>query len=136
MHHYAKMKPSQGAKLLKNDDYNSEQVRYISKDTQSFQQLKWSPFLEPESRAEAKETRIHRRLLEECEKLSIPVAEILIYCSEGNNIPESLYLAKKFTEYFNVICASTVFPAQVEWKYPRGWEFLEFNPDIDMELIF
>lgn len=50
----------------------------------------------------------------------IPSAILLVFCSEGDNVPDATGLIKYLSSWINIVVKQT--------KYPSSWEFLFGNP--------
>ena len=72
-----------------------------------------------------------RQLFLRAEKSDVPVAILLVFCSEGDNVPEAFLLANKFNDLTKVVGGGTN-----GWRIPSSWSALFGNPAADNEMVF
>jgi proteasome assembly chaperone 2 len=99
-------------------------------------ELKWIE-LEAETKDSIiKQGTVAQRLLEEGEKQSFPVSVVLLFCAEGNNVPDGLTMASHVNQYLKVKESNPNPNPQVsEWLVPSSWSVLLEGPPIDRSLF-
>ncbi|XP_033126060.1 proteasome assembly chaperone 2-like [Anneissia japonica] len=98
----------------------------------------WSP--EPDNASIPEEARgiylpgggIARKFFEECCKEDIPLAVLLIFCSEGDNIPHAVQLANYLNDWLKFTEKRTE-PSGCTFKIPSSWTLL-FGSAVNPEL--
>lgn len=74
---------------------------------------------------------ITKLLYTECCRENVPVAVLLLFCSEGDNLPDAMTLASHLNGWLNLTENST--SRSHPWKIPASWKFL-FGNDAPMDI--
>merc|ERR1712142_325944 len=76
---------------------------------------------------------VTKQLLVRCERDNIPVAALLVFCSEGDNVPEAFLLANRCNDLMQILPSEKV---QTNWRVPSSWSALFGNPAAENELVY
>ncbi|XP_013407431.1 proteasome assembly chaperone 2 isoform X2 [Lingula anatina] len=77
---------------------------------------------------------IAKSLLEECEKMDIPLLVVSTFCSEGDNVPDALRLASHLNTWLHLVKpGSAGDTSQGGWVTPSSWQHL-FGSTFDQML--
>jgi hypothetical protein len=111
-----------GDKTSVSDILRSPQFRFVSLGNDQLQTaaLNWVPLEQHSVETVFRQGGLLKSLWNECESLSIPATALVLFCAEGNNIPESLGMSSLFIQ---LLRAPEVLPNQ--WKFPPSWANME-----------
>jgi len=73
---------------------------------------------------------ISKQLILACERESIPALALIVFCSEGDNVPESFLLVNRLNDLANIVEGQ-----KPNWSIPGSWSALFGNP-AENELVF
>merc|ERR1712135_218029 len=76
---------------------------------------------------------IAKSLFHLCTAEQLPLAVLVVFCSEGDNVPEAFQIANRLNDLLGVIKPVKDVPG---WKVPVSWSALFGNPAVDQELVF
>jgi len=76
---------------------------------------------------------IAKPLFHLCTAEQLPLAVLVVFCSEGDNVPEAFQIANRLNDLLGVIKPVKDVPG---WKVPVSWSALFGNPAVDQELVF
>jgi len=72
-----------------------------------------------------------KQMFQLCQKESVPVSVLLVFCSEGDNVPEAFLLANRLNDLAKLLDGQ-----RPNWRIPSSWSALFGNPAAENELVF
>ncbi|KAG8180822.1 hypothetical protein JTE90_005909 [Oedothorax gibbosus] len=107
------------------EDIRGVPMHYLSSSSLSseeFSSFNWKKFSLPD-KVDPNETvpipggGIAKSFLEDCEREGIPLAVLILVCSEGDNYPEAFQMVERLNEWLNLIQVDST----NKWKMPISW---------------
>lgn len=68
-----------------------------------------------------------------CDRENIPLAVLMVFCSEGDNVPEAFLLANRLNDLTQIV---GIEEKRSNWRIPGSWSALFGNPAAETELVF
>ncbi|XP_071784767.1 proteasome assembly chaperone 2-like [Asterias amurensis] len=78
---------------------------------------------------------VAKRLFDDCCLQDVPLAILMLFCSEGDNIPDALTMVTHLNQWLKLIQEpeSSQTPVRSPWRIPSSWNMLygqQFDPSI------
>jgi len=74
---------------------------------------------------------ISKQFVLACQRENLPAIALIVFCSEGDNVPEAFLLANRLNDLTQIVEGQ-----KANWRIPGSWSALFGNPAGENELVF